>query len=136
MIESFNFGGTPSEQRTGLWYVPGQQYWGKTIGTQGTSQVNISYLYDNSGQPYWLIGSGANNDNQTLNMDYFDVFCPHCPKVPSIQSNAGTVRVNYDNSNRSATLESMQINVSNGNHNSQWNRSNLPLVIITPSLDD
>ncbi len=30
---------------------------------------------------------------------YFDVFCPHCPKVPNIQTNAGTLRINYDNSN-------------------------------------
>lgn len=136
LIKTFAFGGTPDEQRTGLWYNGPEAGWGKTIGTQGSTQVNISYLYDNAGQPYWLIGSGANNDAENLNMDYFDVFCPHCPKVPNIQTNAGTLRINYDSSNETATLESMQININNENHNSQWNRSNLPLSLLTPPIDD
>jgi hypothetical protein len=135
LIKSFNFGGTPSEQRTGLWYNTGQSGWGKTIGTQGNTQVNISYLYDNSGQPYWLIGLGANNDTQNISMDYFDVFCPHCPKVPNIQTSAGNVRINYANSNEEAVLESMQININNEHHNSQWNRANLPLNLLTPPID-
>jgi len=137
LITAFEFGGATNQQRTGLWNSTSniENFWGKTIGTQGNTQVNISYLYDNTGQPYWIIGSGANNQAENLNMDYFDVFCPHCPKVPNIQSSAGTLRINYDNSNQNATLESMQINVNNDNHSSQWNRSNFPIRLLTPQLD-
>ncbi|MFK8011885.1 MAG: hypothetical protein AB8B80_07585, partial [Marinicellaceae bacterium] len=136
LIQSFAFGGSPTQQRTGLWYNTSEAGWGKTIATQGETQVNISYLYDNSGQPYWLIGTGANNTSENINMDYFDTFCAHCPTVPNIQTSAGILRVNYDASNETATLESMQININNSQHNSQWNRSNLPLNLLTQPLND
>ena len=136
LLEVLNFGGeNTAEQRTGLWYNPDQSGWGKTIATQGNTQVNISYLYDNTGEPYWVIGNGSNNNSTTLNMDYFDVFCPHCPMVPMIGINAGTAKINYQSSNQSAVLENMQILIFNQNHNSQWGRSNLPLSILTESLD-
>jgi hypothetical protein len=136
LIKAFAFGGNPAEQRTGLWYSQNQIFWGKSIATQGASQVNISYLYNNAGQPYWLIGSGANNVAESLNMDYFDTFCPNCPKVPFVATSAGTVKVDYDNSNTTANLESMQINLNGGNSDSQWNRTDLPLTILVPADND
>ena len=136
IVNTFVFGGTAAEQRTGLWYNPSESGWGETVSTQGDTEVIINYLFDNSGQPYWVLGAGANSVVENTNMAYFNAFCPHCPSVPVQSNNVGTVRINYDASNQSATLENMQINVNNGEHDSQWNRTNLPLSLLTPPLDD
>ena len=130
LLEVFNFdNNVTTEQRTGLWYNPSEDGWGKTIGTQGNTEVVVSYLYDNNGQPYWLIGTGSNNTTDNVTMDYINVFCPHCPSIPLkvADQKPGNVRINYDSSNKSATLESMNININNGEHDTQWNRINMPL---------
>lgn len=125
-------------QRTGLWYNPPQSGWGQTIGTQGDVEVVVNYLYDNIGQPYWVLGAGINSDVNNIDMQYSDTFCPHCPVVPIITNPTpvGSVRINYDGTNQSGTLEEMNINVSNSKHESQWDRSNLPLTILTAPIDN
>ncbi|MCF6317883.1 MAG: hypothetical protein L3J83_01175, partial [Proteobacteria bacterium] len=136
LIQSFIFGSavTP-EQRTGLWFNPAESGWGATIGTQGDTEVVVNYLFDNSGQPYWVLGSGDNVDVEDIDMDYINAFCPHCPITPLAIEKVGSVRINYDSSNASAILENMSIEVENEQHNGQWDRTNLPLSLLTPALD-
>jgi Zn-dependent metalloprotease len=138
LMNSFVFSNdsTP-QQRTGLWYNAGQSGWGQTIGTQGDVEVIVNYLYNNSGQPYWVLGAGINSDIDDINMQYSDTFCPHCPVVPikTIADPVGSVRINYDGTNQSATLEAMQINVSTNKHESQWERTNLPLTLLTAPIE-
>jgi hypothetical protein len=124
-------------QRTGLWYNPSQSGWGQTVGTQGDVEVIVNYLYDNSGQPYWVLGAGVNSNVSDIDMQYSDTFCPHCPIVPIITNPnpVGSVRINYNASNQSGTIQEMNINVSNSKHESQWQRTNLPVTILTAPLD-
>lgn len=136
LIQTFVFNnGATSEQRTGLWYNPGESGWGATIGTQGDTEVVINYLFDNDGQPYWVLGSGNNAAVEDIDMSYINVFCPHCPLTPLTVENVGSVRINYDGSNTSATLENMQIDVKNDERSGQWDRTNLPFTLLTPPLD-
>ena len=137
MIKSFIFASSNTPlQRTGLWYNPAESGWGQTVGTQGDTEVVINYLYDDNGQPYWVLGAGANAAVENIDMSYFNAFCPHCPAVTPESSVVGSLRVRYDSGNTSATLESMSVTVDNAEHPSQWNRSNIPLVLLTPPLDD
>ena len=106
------------------------------MGTQGDSEVVINYLYDDNGQPYWVLGAGANLAVENIEMTYFNAFCPHCPVTPLDRSNVGSVRINYAAGNTSATFESMSVTVNNMEHPSQWSRSNSPLVLLTPPLDE
>jgi hypothetical protein len=136
-IKSFIFSADiTSQQRTGLWYNPSESGWGQTVGTQGDAEVVINYLYDEAGQPYWVLGSGSNLAVQDINMNHFNAFCPHCPVTPLNSDVVGTVRINYAAGNTTATLESMSITVDNQEHPSQWSRSNLPLILLTPPLDN
>jgi hypothetical protein len=120
-----------SEDRTGLWFSPQESGWGATIGTQGDTEVLIKYLYDNSGQPYWLLGSGINSAVENINLSYFKAFCPHCPAVPAIPTVVGTSRIDYDEGNSTATIQNMNVNVTETGHESQWNKSNLTFQSIT-----
>jgi hypothetical protein len=136
-IKTFIFSNdNTTQQRTGLWYNPAESGWGQTVGTQGDKEVVINYLYDNNGQPYWVLGAGANVAVADIDMTYFNAFCPHCPATTVESFNVGTVRIDYDSSNRSGTLESMSVTVDNEEHPSQWDRNNMPLTLLTPPQDN
>lgn len=136
LMQSFIFSSSAtSEQRTGLWYNASESGWGATIGTQGDAEVVINYLFDNVGQPYWVLGSGNNAAVENIDMNYIKAFCPHCPSVPTEVNAVGNVRINYDSSNTSANLENLHIDVKNEDTDSQWDRTNLPITLLTPQLD-
>ncbi len=128
-VLSFSQDATPNN-RTGIWYNTSQPGWGVTVATQGDTEVLVDYLYDNSGQPYWVLGSGANSAVEDIELSYFNAFCPHCPSVDVQSSAVGTQRINYSNGS-AATLESMSIQKS-GEHASNWNKTNLSLSNIVP----
>ncbi|MCF6289289.1 MAG: hypothetical protein L3J53_08670 [Proteobacteria bacterium] len=135
LIKSFIFSNNPvTAQRTGLWYNPSEAGWGQTVGTQGDVEVIINYLYDNTGQPYWLLGSGENTAVADIDMLYYNAFCPHCPSTTVTSKVVGSVRIDYDDNNTTATIQSMQVDIE-GEHAGQWNRENLPLNLLTPPLD-
>ena len=136
LIQSFIFStdATP-EQRTGLWYNAPESGWGATIGTQGNTEVVVNYLYDNAGQPYWVLGSGTNSTVEDIDMLYFNAFCPHCPSVPLSNRVVGNARINYDSSNTSANLESLHIDAKDEERSGQWDRTNLPITLLTPQID-
>ena len=135
LLQPLNYGGSPLEQRTGLWYNPGQDGWGLSIGTKGNSEVILSYLYDNLGQPYWLIGAGENDSGEVIDMEYYSTFCPSCPRIPAQGGVVGSIQVEYDSSNTTGKINQFDVDFTNDKQNSQWQRSNLPIQLITPALD-
>jgi len=130
LIQPFVFSGQPAtEQRSGLWYNPAESGWGATVATQGDTEFIINYLYDNNGLPYWLTALGGNEAVENMDVGYSTVFCPHCPAVNLETDIVGSMRVDYGISNKSATVEDVQIDVKSSDHPehpSQWNRSNMP----------
>ncbi len=135
LLQPLNFGGNPSEQRTGLWYNPEQIGWGLSIGTKGYSEVILSYLYDNSGQPYWLLGAGENGTTDPIEMSYYTTFCPNCPKTKIKFESVGLIEVEYDSSNITGKINQFDVDFTNEKQTSQWHRSNLPIQLITPAID-
>ncbi|MGJ8663080.1 MAG: PepSY domain-containing protein [Marinicella sp.] len=111
---------------TGLYYTPSESGWGESVGTLGESRVVINYIYDNSGNPYWTIASGP-NDNSALDAYYFNTFCPSCPAVAPAGAIVGSVRLTLSGQTN-GTLN--QFDVTDDNVN--WTRSNLPVVNIIP----
>ncbi len=136
LLQSFVFSVAPNQQRTGLWFNPSESGWGASIGTQGDTEVVINYIYDDNGQPYWVLGNGANEAVADIDMNYSVTFCPHCPITPIRSNNVGTIRIDYDQSNTTGTVENMQINIDNGLNNGQWIRNNIPFNLLTAPLDD
>lgn len=51
--------GRRSEALTGLWYLPGQDGWGLSVTRQGNLLLPVWFTYSASGQPIWLLVSGA-----------------------------------------------------------------------------
>ncbi len=135
LLQPLNFGGNPIEQRTGLWYNPEQRGWGLSIGTKGNSEVVLSYLYDNSGEPYWLLGSGDNSTTDFIDMSYFTTFCPDCPRTSVKLEPVGTIKVEYNPSNITGKINQFDVDFTNEKQSSQWERNNLPIQLITPALD-
>ena len=68
-------------------------------------------------------------------MLYFNAFCPHCPSVPLSNRVVGNARINYDSSNTSANLESLHIDAKDEERSGQWDRTNLPITLLTPQID-
>ncbi len=135
LLEPLNFGGQPLEQRTGLWYNPQQTGWGLSIGTKGNSEVVLSYLYDNSGQPYWLLGSGENGTSEFIDMSYYTTFCPDCPRTSVTLEAVGAIKLEFDSSNVTGKINQFDVDFTNDKQTSQWQRTNLPMQLITPALD-
>ncbi|HFC30416.1 MAG TPA: hypothetical protein ENJ44_05175 [Oceanospirillales bacterium] len=125
----FSQDATPNN-RTGIWYSPSQPGWGVTVATQGNTEVLVNYLYDNNGQPYWVLGSGSRSDN-SRDLSYFNAFCPHCPSVDVTSSVVGSQQISYSSS-ENATLNNVSIQTNNTQHPSNWNKNNLSLQNIVP----
>ncbi|MCF6320079.1 MAG: hypothetical protein L3J83_12535, partial [Proteobacteria bacterium] len=139
LMQSFIFSNdaTP-KQRTGLWYNESKPGWGLTVGTQGDTEVVVSYLFDDNGQPYWVLGSDQSNaEVKDIPMSYFKAFCPHCPTVPLEIDAVGSVRMDYDEPTalkHTATLENLNISHPN-NSDLIWQRNDIPFTLLTPQQD-
>ncbi len=109
---------------TGPYYTPAENGWGHSMGTLGDFRVALTFLYDNDGNPYWTIGSGA-NDNSAFDVFHVQSFCHSCPAVTANTEVIGEVQMTL-NGQRDGTLVKYSANRDNVN----WNKTNLPLEII------
>ncbi len=131
-MQWYQFDASPTiNQYTGLWYAPNESGWGQSITTQGQTRGIVHYLYDQLGQPYWVIGWGA-NDDRPLDMYYTDSFCPSCPRIePENTVVVGQSDLNIVDS-QSGVIESIDINVPEYlRNNASWQKQNLPISNLT-----
>ncbi len=130
-MEWYLFDNTPTiDEHTGLWFAPSESGWGESISTQGSTRGVVHYLYDQSGEPYWVIGFGANNDT-ALDMYYTQSFCPSCPRIEPISTVVGSSDLNLSNQ-QSGTIENISINVPTSlRNNATWQKSNLDVENLT-----
>jgi hypothetical protein len=120
---------TPNNH-TGHYYNPSQNGWGQSVVTLGDTRVVISYIYDQQGNPFWTIASGA-NDATEKSVLTADSFCPHCPSVPMDVYTVGTMRMTFEGQSTGTINE---YNVSYP-PNVTWNKANLPIVNLVPVED-
>jgi len=116
---------TPN-MHTGSYFTPSENGWGHSIGTLGNSRVVINYIYDQAGNPYWTIASGA-NDNSVLGAVYVNTFCPSCPAVTTQVRSVGEVKLTLDGQTN-GTLDFYNVT----DEGVSWNKNNLPIVNIIP----
>jgi subtilisin family serine protease len=82
--------GCAAEDPSGAWFDPAESGWGVTLlaGTEQTSQV--LYLYDNAGEPRWVLGQG--NTGSIFDARVFrGGFCPWCDWQQPSASVAGSL---------------------------------------------
>jgi subtilisin family serine protease len=96
-----------SAQRSisGAWYAPDNSGWGLfTFGFASGSNffdANAVYVYDDLGNPRWLLGSGDMNAEQVPLLQYTG-FCPTCAFSAVTSVNVGSMQRTYPG-NTSAT---------------------------------
>lgn len=128
------FDTTPAvNQYSGWWHADSEAGWGENVVTQGSTIGVIHYVYDQSGQPYWVIGSG-NNNNQSINLSYVSTFCSSCPAVSPTYVDAGSSHLQL-NAQGSGEIISLDIAVPTENRTGgTWQRQNLPLTNLSFGL--
>jgi hypothetical protein len=127
---------------TGMWWRPAENGWGISLNTHGEfiqRTIFTTFLYDDSGQPYWLQGyfwrwSSEPSNPKTADLKRFEVFCPHCPWVPLKAVDTGHLRmVNWQGGNPThGLLEELDVTITDPEQPVHWHRSNLNVKMLTP----
>ena len=128
-MDQFDTDLTPN-MHTGHYFAPSQSGWGQSVVTLGNTQVVITYIYDQQGNPFWTIASGTNDTNQK-SVVTADSFCPHCPSLPMDVFTVGTMRMTF-NGQSSGTINNYNISFP---PNVTWNKTNLPIENLVPDED-
>jgi subtilisin family serine protease len=116
---------------TGQWYSPQRDGYGFSVLSLDRIEVQLAYVYDDAGNPRWVLGSREPFGASTLDMRQFRGFCPQCAAVATSSRFAGTLVRNYANvSAGSAALELVFADGVAG----AW-RSDLPTLMLSAPLD-
>lgn len=108
------------------WYPPSQSGWGLDVESLllggNNTHISLIYLYDNAGQPRWVMGDGP--------LDSHRPHCPGCPQYADWNTRkqpAGSRTLQW-NGNANATINTT-ITLP-APLQGTWNRSNVPLIRI------
>jgi len=82
---------------TGLWGRPDGPGWGISLATQGETTVALAFIYDDAGDPRWVISDPVTGDSPFA-FDMFaafsDTLCPTCSGAPDFERvSAGTMDI-------------------------------------------
>lgn len=121
--------------RTGAWYNAGESGWGQVVNQFADGQgVNstfiVQYVFDAANQPTWVVavvptaGLESGRDFQSVKAN-----CPGCPWTSGYESEtkpAGTGSMIFSDSRNARVSTSLILR-----DNSTWQRSNLPVTLLT-----
>ncbi len=80
----------------GVWYAgPTDSGYGLTLAHMVNQLVVVSYYFDSSGQPRWVLGSADVNDDQVTLLHYGG-YCRTCTPKPTYSDEAGKVNFMWD----------------------------------------
>ena len=74
-----------SNDYTGLWGRNDGPGWGVSLSTQGNRSTAIAFIYDQLGEPRWVISDSVNGKGQLefpMNAVFSDTLCPGCSGAP------------------------------------------------------
>jgi lysyl endopeptidase len=126
---------TASPNRTGTWFYGQEDGWGQTYDSyvSGTTarEFITTYLYDQAGQPRWVLTDAAAADTGDLPTKAFSVHCPSCGWIDFFDSerSAGSMRRNFIAPNSGTLSTSFTLPAPTVG---TWNRTNIPISILTP----
>jgi hypothetical protein len=137
LVRFYSASNLPTPNHSGGWYNPGQSGWGLVIdehkiGEQDSTGM-ISYLYDEQNQPRWTLGEQFNTSN-TVSHLLFYVHCPSCPRFSdfgTLAQPAGTMTRSYQSQTTGTLDTAITLPAPLGG---TWNRSALPIQMLTPPL--
>ena len=126
---------SPAPNRTGTWFFGQEDGWGQTydsyLANNMAREFITTYLYDDAGQPRWVLTDGPAADRGDLPSKSFKIQCPSCGWIDFFDSerSAGSMRREFvaPNSGTLSTqfvLPSPMVGV--------WNRNAVPISILTP----
>ncbi|WP_154224522.1 zinc-dependent metalloprotease family protein [Marinicella rhabdoformis] len=102
LIEWHPFNGEPEiNNYTGLWGRPDGPGWGISLATVGETSVSIAFIYDEMGEPRWVISTPFEGQSP-LQFDYLyvtsDTLCPSCSGVSDFEAApAGSMLMSFGN---------------------------------------
>jgi hypothetical protein len=86
-----------SADHTGLWGRPDGPGWGVTLVTQGNRTVAVAFLFDEHGEPRWVLSEPVSTSivfEFEMNAFFSDTLCPACVGLSTFQTtSAGTMRI-------------------------------------------
>jgi len=137
LVRTFADSNVGQANHTGLWNTVGQSGWGVLVDDHAfgatVDSYMVDYLFDNTGQPTWTLGS-ANNLSGTMPQQIFQVHCPWCPNITDFAATtvatAGSQTRSFSDPNNGIFGSTIQVPLTN----TTWNRSNLPIRLLTPPL--
>lgn len=124
-----------SPNRTGAWYYTQEDGWGQTYDSYLAGSVArefiATYLYDNAGDPSWVLTDAVASDSGDIASSGYRVHCPGCGWTEFLDTvaPAGTMRRNFvaPNSGTLSTAFTLPL-PSVGS----WNRTAVPISLLTP----
>jgi lysyl endopeptidase len=137
LVRTFADSNVGQTNHTGLWNTQGQSGWGVLVDDHAfgatLDSYMVNYLYDNTGQPTWTLGS-ANNLSGTMPQQVFQVHCPWCPNITDFAATtvntAGSQTRTFNDASNGIFGSTIQVPITN----TTWNRSNLPIRLLTTPL--
>lgn len=137
LVRTFADSNVGQTNHTGLWNTSGQSGWGVLVDDHAFGSVTdsymVDYLFDNAGQPTWTLGS-ANNLSGTMSQQVFQVHCPWCPNITDFagatSTSAGSQTRTFSDASNGLFGSTIQVSQTN----TTWNRSNLPIRLLTTPL--
>jgi hypothetical protein len=128
-IQYQSFGNVREPNLTGAWYAPSQSGWGEFFDAQGSTMKEFLAVYDTTGAPIWLLGTGSSTGSgATLYSSTGHNLCLGCTGTPSVSSTpAGFMTISGINAAETAASLSLTLYAPlNG-----WDRTNLPIARLT-----
>jgi hypothetical protein len=124
-IQYMSFGTVTTPNLTGAWYAPTQSGWGEFFDAQGSLMYEFLAIYDTTGAPTWLVGTGNSTGGGAVVDQYTGHnLCLGCTGTPSLSgTQAGVMTISSVNPLH--TSASLSLNLYSPLQG--WDRSNLPI---------
>ena len=96
---------TPATNYTDMWWNPNESGWGMAVTQQNGIAFLAWYVYDNDGQPKWLVATCTivgTSCSGTLYRTTGPAFAPTFDSSMVRATSAGTITVNFTDANNAA----------------------------------
>jgi len=80
---------------SGTWYAPARSGYGYSLFTTTANDSELAYLYDDAGNPRWVIGQNSPFGAAGLSMSQTDGACPLCAYRAPVYRAVGTLARNF-----------------------------------------
>jgi carboxyl-terminal processing protease len=123
---------------SGAWFGgAAEDGWGISVHHDAQVLAVVVYAYDSAGHPRWLMGSAAWNGSGPVELALTRVqgFCRSCASAPLQRFDAGTMTVSFDGIGSGDPGDNWLTIDAHFGDGAPWQRSRMPLLRLTNSVD-